>query len=69
MIAYESNETSTASIDISFPNDLNSQSNEIAEDNSVNSTMDVEVIPLRRFARERKQTQFFGNPMVVQDNL
>ena len=62
MIAYESNETSTPSIDISFPNDLNSQSNEIAEDNSVNSTMDVEVIPLRRSARERKWTQLFGNP-------
>ena len=62
MIAYESNETSTPSIDISFPNDLDSQSNEIAEDNSVNSTMDVEVIPLRRSARERKQTQLFGNP-------
>ena len=62
VIAYESNETSTPSIDISFPNDLDSQSNEIAEDNSVNSTLDVEVIPLRRSVRERKQTQLFGNP-------
>ena len=62
MIAYESNETSTPSIDISFPNDVDSQSNEIAEDNSVNPTLDVEVIPLRRSARERKQTQLFGNP-------
>ena len=62
MIAYESNETKTPSIDISFPNDLDSQSNEIAEDNSVNPTIDVEVIPLRRSARERKQTQLFGNP-------
>ena len=62
MIAYESNGTSTPSIDISLPNDLDSQSNEIAEDSSVNPTMDVEVIPLRRSARERKQTQLFGNP-------
>ena len=62
MIAYESNGTSTPSIDISFTNDLDSQSNEIAEDDSVNLTMDVEVIPLRRSARERKQTQLFGNP-------
>ena len=54
MIAYESNGTSTPSIDISLPNDLDSQSNEIAEDSSVNPTMDVEVIPLRRSARERK---------------
>ena len=62
MIAYESNETSTPSIEVSFPNDLDSQSKEIAEDNSVNSTMDVEVVPLRRTARDRKQTQLFGNP-------
>ena len=62
MIAYESNETSPPSIEVSFPNDLYSQSKEIAEDNSVNSTMDFEVVSLRRSARERKQTQLFGNP-------
>ena len=62
MVAYESNETSTPSIVVSFPNDLDSQSKEIAEDNSVNSTVDVEVVPLRRSARDRKQTQLFGNP-------
>ena len=62
MVVYESNDTSTPSIDISFHNDVDSQSNEIAEDNTVNPTLDVEVIPLRRSARERKQTQFFGNP-------
>ena len=54
MIAYESNETTTPSIDISFHNDLDSQSNDLAEDNSVNPTLDVEVIPLRRSATERK---------------
>ena len=62
MVAYESNDTSTPSIDISFHNDVESQSNEIAEDNTVNPTLHVEVISLRRSARERKQTQFFGNP-------
>ena len=62
MIAYESNETSAPFIDISFPNDVDSQSNEIAEDNTVNPTLDVGVIPLSRSARERKQTQLFGNP-------
>ena len=62
MVAYESNESSTPSIDISFPNDVDSQSNEIAEDDSVKPTLDVEVVPLRRSARERKQTQLFGNP-------
>ena len=62
MIAYESNKTSTPSIEASFPNDLDSLSKEIAEDNSVNSTIDVEVVLLRRSARDRKQTQLFGNP-------
>ena len=62
MIAYESKDTSTPSTDISFHKYVNSQSNEIAEDSIVNPTLDVEVIPLRRSARERKQTQFFGNP-------
>ena len=67
MIAYESNESGTPSTDISFPNDVDSQSNEIAENNSVNPTLDVEVVPLSRSARERKQT--FWQPLVVQDNL
>ena len=62
MIAYETNETSAPSIDTSFPNNVDSQSNELSEDNSVNPTLDVEVIPLRRSTRERKQTQLFGNP-------
>ena len=62
MIAYESNEASTPSIEISFPIDSVSQSREIAEDNSVDPTMEVEVVPLRRSARDRKQTQLFGNP-------
>ena len=62
MVAYESNDTSTPSIDISSHNDVDSQSNGITEDNVVNPTLDVEVVPVRRSARERKQTQFFGNP-------
>ena len=49
-------------LEVSFPSDSVSQSKEIAEDNSVDPTMDVEVVPLRRSARDRKQTQLFGNP-------
>ena len=56
MIAYESNEASTPSIEVSFPSDSVSQSKEIAEDDPVDPTMDVEVVPLRRSARNRKQT-------------
>ena len=50
------------SIDISNHNDVDSQLNGMTEDTAVNPTLDVEVVPVRRSARERKQTQFFGNP-------
>ena len=62
VVAYESKDTSTPSIDISCHNDVDSQSNGMTKDTVVNPTLDVEVIPVRRSARERKQTQFFGNP-------
>ena len=47
MVAYESNETSSPSIEVSFPSDSVSKSEIITEDNSVNPTMEVEVFPLR----------------------
>ena len=62
MIAYESNETSSPSIEVSFPNDSVPKSEIVTEDDSVEPTMEVEVVPLRRSARDRKQTQLFGNP-------
>ena len=62
MIAYESNNTSVPSFDISNHNDVDSQLNRLTEDTAVNPTLDIEVVPVRRSARERKQTQFFGNP-------
>ena len=62
MIAYESNNTSVPSIDISDPCNIDSQSDGMTEDPSVNPIVDVEVEPVRRSARQRKQTQFFGNP-------
>ena len=62
MIAYESNNTSIPSIDISDHNNKDSQSKGMTEDTSVSPTLNVEVEPVRRSARERKQTQFFGNP-------
>ena len=62
MIAYESNSTSIPSIDISDHSNMDSQSNCMTEDPSVNPIVDVEVEPVRRSARQRKQTQFFGNP-------
>ena len=62
MIAYESNNTSIPSIDISDHSNIDSQSNGMTDDTSVNAIVDVEVEPVRRSARQRKQTQFFGNP-------
>ena len=62
LIAYESNDTSVPSIDISDHSIIHSQSQNMTDDASVNPIIDVEVEPVRRSARERKQTQFFGNP-------
>ena len=62
MIAYESNNTSIPSIDISDHSNIDPQSNGMTDDTSVNPIVDVEVEPVRRSARQRKQTQFFGNP-------
>ena len=62
LIAYESNETSVPSIDISDHSNIHSQSQNMTDDASVNPHVDVEIEPVRRSARERKHTQFFGNP-------
>ena len=62
MIAYESNNTSVPSIDISDHSNVDSQSGDMTVDTSVNPLVDVEVEPVRRSARQRKQTQFYGNP-------
>ena len=62
MTAYESNNTSVPSIDISNHKNADSQLNGMTENTTVNPTLDVEVVPVRRSVRERKQTQFFGNP-------
>ena len=62
MIAYESNNTSVPSIDISDHSNMDSQSGDMTDDTSVNPIVVVEVEPVRRSARQRKQTQFYGNP-------
>ena len=62
MIAYESNNTSVPSIDISDHSNMDSQSGDMTDDASGNPIVDVEVEPVRRSARQRKQTQFYGNP-------
>ena len=62
VIAYESNNASVPSIDISDHSNMDSQSNSMTDDTSVNPIVNVEAAPVKRSARERKQTQFYGNP-------
>ena len=62
LIAYESTDTRVPSIDISDHCNAHSQSQSMNDDTSVNPVVDVEIEPVRRSARERKQTQLFGNP-------
>ena len=45
---------------LTFLTMMDSQS--VTNDTSVNPIVDVEVEPVRRSARQRKQTQFYGNP-------
>ena len=63
VIAYEPNSTSIPSIDIS-DNSVESQSTSQTEDPAVNPFIQVETEPLRRSARDRKQTQFYGSPLL-----
>ena len=63
VIAYEPNSTSIPSIDIS-DNSAESQSTSQTEDPAVNPFVQVETEPLRRSARDRKQTQFYGSPLL-----
>ena len=63
VIAYEPNSTSIPSIDIS-DNSVESQSTSQTEDPAMNPFVQVETEPLRRSARDRKQTQFYGSPLL-----
>ena len=60
MIAYESNNTSIPSIDISDHSNIDSQSKDMTEDTSVNPTVDVEVEPVSRSARKESRLNFLA---------
>ena len=64
VIAYEPNNTSIPSIDISDNSNIDPQSTDMTEDTSVNPIVEIETVPLRRSARDRKQTQFYGSPFL-----
>ena len=63
VIAYEPNSTSIPSFDISDKS-VESHSSSQTEDPAVNPFVQVETEPLRRSARDRKQTQFYGSPLL-----
>ena len=64
VIAYESNESRSPSIEVFSSNDPVANLEIVTEDDSVEPAMEVEVIQPRRSARDRKQTQLFGNPLL-----
>ena len=64
VIAYESNEIRSPSIEVSSPIDSVPNLEIVTEDDSIEPAMEVEVIPPRRSARDRKQTQLFCNPLL-----
>ena len=64
VIAYETKESSSPSIDVSSSTSPVTESDKVTEDNEVEPTIEVEVMEPRRSRRERTQTKFFGNPLL-----
>ena len=62
-IAYESKQSDSSSIDISSTNPV-ADVEIVTEDSMSEPTIEVEVMEPRRSARDRKQTEFFGNPLL-----
>ena len=63
IIAYETKESSSPSIEISSSTSV-TENEKVAEVNEPESTIEVEVMEPRRSGRDRKQTKFFGNPLL-----
>ena len=64
VIAYESNEIRSPSIEVSSHSDSVPSLEIVTEGDFVEPAMEVEVVPPRRSTRDRKQTQLFGNPLL-----
>ena len=64
VIAYETKEYSSPSIEASSSTDPVTDTEEVAEDIESEPAIEVEVMEPRRSARDRKQTEFFGNPLL-----
>ena len=64
IIAYETKESSSPSIEISSPTTPVTEIKEVAEINEPEPAIEVEVMEPRRSGRSRKQTKLFGNPLL-----
>ena len=64
IIAYETKESSSPSVEISSSTTSVTGNEKVAEVNEPESTIEVEVMEPRRSGRDRKQTKFFGNPLL-----
>ena len=64
MIAFETKESSSSSIEVSYSTNPVTDVEIVAEDNDLEPAIEVEVMEPRRSARNRKQTKFFGNPLL-----
>ena len=64
IIAYETNESSSPSVEISSSITPVTENEKVTEVNESESTIEVEVMEPRRSGRDKKQTQFFGNPLL-----
>ena len=64
IIAYETKESSSPSVEISSSTTPVTENEKVAEVNEPESTIEVEVMEPRRSGRDRKQTNFFGNPLL-----
>ena len=64
IIAYETKESSSPSVEISSSTTPVAENGKVAEVNEPESTIEVEVMEPRRSGRNKKQTQFFGNPLL-----
>ena len=64
IIAYETKESSSPSVDISSSTTPVTENEKVTEVDESESTIEVEVMEPRRSGRNQKQTQFFGNPLL-----
>ena len=64
IIAYETKESSSPSVEISSSTTPVTDTDEVTEVEESQPAIEVEVMEPRRSGRNRKQTQLFGNPLL-----